>query len=186
VTAPEHDPNPGESPRPGRSVLFVCTGNTCRSPLAEALCKRMLADRLGCDPVELEARGFVIRSAGVAALPGDPASPAAVEAAREFGADLSGHTSRPVNPELLAAANQVVAMTRSHAAALAMRFPGVGPVPDLLCGPDDDLGDPIGGDLELYRACARTIRDHLQRLVADWVGGRETDRDNDRPEQTGT
>ena len=47
-----------------RSVLFVCTGNTCRSPLAEALCKRMLADRLGCEPGELEARGFVVRSGG--------------------------------------------------------------------------------------------------------------------------
>jgi protein-tyrosine phosphatase len=168
-------------PRPPRtSVLFVCTGNTCRSPLAEALCKRLLADRLGCDPGELEAKGFVVRSAGVAAYPGDDPSPPAVEVAREFGADLSAHRSRPVNPELLEATTHVVAMTAAHAAALAMRFPGVGPEPVLLCGPGGDLPDPIGGDLGVYRECAGVIRRHLDGLVAGWVGGHEQPTGGDR------
>jgi protein-tyrosine phosphatase len=160
--------------------LFVCTGNTCRSPLAEALCKRLLADRLGCDPAELEARGYVVRSAGVAALPGDAAALPAVVAARELGADLSAHQSRPVNPELLATSTHVVTVTRGHAESLVMRYPGVGPEPDLLVGTDDDLDDPIGGDLEQYRACARAIYSYLERLVPGWL--RETDRDIDRPE----
>jgi protein-tyrosine phosphatase len=164
--------------------LFVCTGNTCRSPLAEALCKRLLADRLGCDPAELEARGYTVRSAGVAALPGDTAARQAVEVAREHGADLSAHQSRPVNPELLANATHVVAVTRGHAVALMIRYPGVGPEPDLLGGPDDDLSDPIGGDLDQYRACAQTIRGHLERLLPGWLGRpNESDR---REEQTGT
>ncbi|HET6576379.1 MAG TPA: hypothetical protein VFG68_22455, partial [Fimbriiglobus sp.] len=181
VTAPDQSSNPAAPARPGCSVLFVCTGNTCRSPLAEALCKRLLADRLGCDPAELEAHGYVVRSAGVAALPGDPAALPAVEAAWELGADLSAHQSRPVNPELLAASTHVVAVTRGHAEALAMRYPGVGPEPDLLGGPDD-LDDPIGGDLEQYRACAQMIRGHLERLVPGWAASR----DRDRPEgQTG-
>jgi len=189
VPTPDQNPTPAGAPRPGWSVLFVCTGNTCRSPLAEAICKRLLADRLGCDPAELEARGYVVRSAGVSAYPDDPAAPPAVEVAREHGADLSAHRSRPVDPELLAGATHVVAMTRGHAVALAMRFPGIGPEPDLLCGPDDDLGDPIGGDLELYRACARVIRGHLERLLPAWLAGRgrgQTDRAIDRPERTGT
>jgi protein-tyrosine phosphatase len=143
----------------------------------------MLADRLGCEPDELETRGFTVRSAGVAALPGDVASPAAVEAARELGADLSAHQSRPVNPELLAAATHVVAVTRGHAAALMMRYPRVGPEPDLLCGPDDDLPDPIGGDLETYRACARAIRGHLERLLPTWLGGPARGSEHDRPEE---
>lgn len=179
MTAPGPSPNPAEPTRPGCSVLFVCTGNTCRSPLAEALCRRLLADRLGCDPAELEARGYVVRSAGIAALPGDTAALPAVEVARELGADLSAHQSRPVNPELLAAATHVLAVTRGHAEALLMRYPGVGPEPDLLGG-SDDLDDPIGGDLEQYRACARVIRGHLERLLPGWLG--EADRDTDRPE----
>lgn len=166
---PDQPTGPPDTPRPARSVLFICTGNTCRSPLAEALCKRALADRLGCRPDDLPARGFVIRSAGVAAFPGDDPSPGAVEAARELGADLSAHRSRPLHPELLAEATDVVAMTRSHAYLLAARYPGLGPPPVLLCG-DCDLDDPIGGELDVYRACAAEIRLHLGRLIAGWLG----------------
>lgn len=163
--------------------MFVCTGNTCRSPLAEALGKRLLADRLGCDPTELETRGYVVRSAGVSAYRGDPAAIPAVEVAREYGADLSAHESQPVNPELLTEATHVIAVTRAHAAAMLMRFPGIGPDPDLLCGPDDDLDDPIGGSLEQYRACAHTIRGHLERLIPGWLG--ETTGSERPEEQTG-
>ncbi len=187
MTTPDQNPTDPGPPRPGCSVLFVCTGNTCRSPMAEALCKRLLADRLGCDPAELEGRGFVVRSAGVAAFPGDVAAGPAVEAVRELGADLTSHQSRPVNPELLAEATHVFAVTRAHAAALAARFPGVGPPPELLCG-SDDLNDPLGGDLELYRECARTIRGHLERLVPGWVGANgvgPAGPGNDRPERAG-
>jgi protein-tyrosine phosphatase len=150
-------------------VLFVCTGNTCRSPLAEAICKRMLADRLGCDPGDLPARGFVVRSAGVMAYPGDTSAPPAVDAAAELRADLGEHRSRPVNPELLAEATDVIAMTRSHVAVLSMRFPNLGPAPILLCD-EFDLPDPIGGDADEYRACARLIADNLDRFIRGWLG----------------
>lgn len=157
------------APAQGRSVLFVCTGNTCRSPLAEALCKQMLADRIGCAPEELANRGFVIRSAGVHAYPGDAPSAPAVDVAAEFGADLSNHRSRPVNPELLATATDIFTMTHTHAVVLTMRFPGVGPEPRLLCGPDGDLPDPFGGDVTLYRQCGTIIRERLTPLIDGWV-----------------
>src|SRR5262249_40691016 len=129
------DRMPGDldGPRP-HTVLFVCTGNTCRSPLAEAVCKRLLADRLGCPVDELPARGFVIESAGVATWGGLPASPEAEAAGRAVGADLSRHRSRPVDPALLAQATDVIAMTAGHAAVLRGRFPAVGPPPVLLAG----------------------------------------------------
>ena len=154
-------------------MLFVCTGNTCRSPLAEALCKRLLADRLGCDPKQLVNRGVVVRSAGVAAFPGDAPSEQAVIVATEYGADLEAHRSRPVNPELLTEATHVVAMTSAHAVLLSMRYTGVGPAPELLCGTGVDLDDPIGGDLDVYRVCAETIRLHLERFLPGWLGKAE-------------
>ncbi|MDB5306570.1 MAG: hypothetical protein JWO38_772 [Gemmataceae bacterium] len=153
-----------------RILLFVCTGNTCRSPLAEGLAKRLLADRLGCGPEDLPARGIWVLSAGVAAYGGAPASPESADVAAEFGADLRDHRSRPVNPQLLAAADDVVAMTRGHAHALAVRFPGVGPGVRLLCGDDADLDDPIGAGLDVYRECARTILTHLGRFIPEWEG----------------
>ncbi|MFO0968958.1 MAG: Sua5/YciO/YrdC/YwlC family protein [Gemmataceae bacterium] len=63
-------------------VLFVCTGNTCRSPIAKALCEKMLADWLGCDAADLPKRGYLVQSAGLAALAGEGPSPEGVEAIR--------------------------------------------------------------------------------------------------------
>jgi protein-tyrosine phosphatase len=152
-----------------RIVLFVCTGNTCRSPMAEGLAKKLLADRLGCGVDDLPGRGLWVLSAGVAAYGGGPATPESAEAAAELGADLGGHRSRPVNPQLLAAADDVIAMTAAHAQALADRYPGLGPAARLL-SPDGDLDDPIGGGLDVYRDCARAIRRHLERFIPEWVG----------------
>jgi protein-tyrosine phosphatase len=152
-----------------RIILFVCTGNTCRSPLAEALAKVMLAERVGCTVDELPARGFWVLSAGVAAYAGDAASPESVATAAEHGADLTRHASRPVNPQLLLAADDVICMTHGHLHALATRYTGTAPAARLLCG-EEDLDDPIGAGPEVYRACAGTIRTHLERLITEWVG----------------
>jgi protein-tyrosine-phosphatase/tRNA A37 threonylcarbamoyladenosine synthetase subunit TsaC/SUA5/YrdC len=152
-----------------RIILFVCTGNTCRSPLAEGLAKKLLADRLGCRIDDLPSRGFWVVSAGVSASSGSPAAHESIAVAAELGSDLSQHESRPVNPQLLAAADDAIAMTRGHAYALATRYPGIGPEPILLCG-DEDLDDPIGAGLGVYRECARTILRHLEKHLPAWVG----------------
>ncbi len=152
-----------------RLVLFVCTGNTCRSPLAESLAKKLLTARLGCSVGELPRRGVWIMSAGVATYGGSPASEESVAVATELGASLEHHRSRSVNPQVLAAADDIIAMTHGHVVLLAERFPGVGPTPRLLCG-SDDLDDPIGAGLDVYRECARTIETHLERFLPEWVG----------------
>lgn len=152
----------------GLSILFVCTGNTCRSPLAAALAARMLAARLGCAESELPARGFTVQSAGVMAVPGEPASALGIEAARLYGADLSGHASRPVDAALVSGADVVLAMTRGHALALALRYPEAAARVRLLCRDGADLDDPIGGDAAVYAACAQVIATELTWHLAEW------------------
>jgi protein-tyrosine phosphatase len=149
-------------------ALFVCTGNTCRSPLAEALCKKQLAARLNCQPAELPDRGFLVLSAGLAAMIGGGAADEAVETARELGADLTAHQSRPLTPELANQADCVLAMTHNHLFSLVNYFPEVADRCRLLSADGLDIADPIGCDRKVYRQCAAEINQHLEKLVAEW------------------
>jgi len=151
-------------------LVFVCTGNTCRSPLAEALCRKRLAERLGCAPDELPQRGLVILSAGVSAYDGDQAAAPAVEIAREYGADLSGHVSQHLDRHLAAQADHLVCMTAGHLQTLLALFPQLGCEPRLLSPAGTDLPDPVGQDESVYRTCAAQIWQDLEPLVAQLAG----------------
>lgn len=120
-------------------ILFVCTGNTCRSPLAAALAR---------------AHGVDAQSAGLSADPGDPAAPEAVRAARRHGADLSAHRARNVQSYLIGEASRVYAMTPDHARTLRMKFPEYAERVFVLT---PSISDPEGGDDGVYEACAQKL-----------------------------
>lgn len=155
-------------------IVFVCTGNTCRSPMAEVLFKKRLAERLGCSPDELPDRGHVVLSAGLSAYPDDPAAISAVEVARGYGMDLGAHKSQALDQELAAQADHLVCMTAGHLRALEQHYPHLGCVPRLLSANGADLPDPVGQDETVYRACAARIWEDVEALVGELLPERQS------------
>ncbi|OQB79542.1 MAG: Threonylcarbamoyl-AMP synthase [Planctomycetes bacterium ADurb.Bin126] len=144
-----------------RTYLFVCTGNTCRSPMAAGLAAKLLAEKLGCTVPQLADRGVRTLSAGVFATSGSRATPEAVQAARRLGVDISPHRSRKLTKELIQSSDVVFCMTRVHLAE-AVRLAGSASADiRMLC--DDDLSDPIGRGVNVYEQTARRI-EHCLRL----------------------
>ena len=151
------------------TILFVCTGNMCRSPMAVGLARRRLAERLGCRPDELADRGIEVESVGTAAAAGAGPSENAVLAAREHGVDIRRHRTRPMTVDALRAADYIWVMTRGHREAVTRMAPEVASRVTLVDPAGADIADPIGGDLARYQACARrldaALAERLQEIV---------------------
>ena len=144
------------------TMLLVCSGNTCRSPMAEGIGKVVLAERLGLRVDELEAAGYRVMSAGAFAAAGSPASGEAVEAMSKLGIDLSGHRSTPLSVELIHQADVIYCMGESHRRAVVAMVPSAAGKAERL-DPGGDIDDPIGSSLTIYQRCAEVIR---RRLVS--------------------
>ncbi|MBT3193554.1 MAG: low molecular weight protein arginine phosphatase, partial [Verrucomicrobia bacterium] len=131
---------------PKKLVVFVCTGNICRSSMAEYLFHRHLESH----------PGWSTCSGGVMAGFGAPASRFAIKAAREVGVDMRGHSSQPMSRELVDDASIIVVMTEGHRDVLCDRYPDAEPKVALLKSFDPDADgidvlDPIGLSLDVYR-----------------------------------
>lgn len=150
-----------------RRVLFVCTGNTCRSPMAAALYNDMVRREV-CSACAEDANSCVAFSAGLYANDGEPISADAVTALREahvspmLGNDYTAHRARTVTRAMIEAADEVIAISGSHAMELMMRFPEyVGRIKTLAM----NISDPYGRGIEAYRECLMQLRCCLQILT---------------------
>lgn len=147
-------------------LVLVCTGNTCRSPMAEVLMRKRL------DEVTGKPGSVSVVSAGLAAFQGDRASPQAVEVMQRRGLDLSSHCSQPMTEQLLAMADLVLTMTRGHRDAILAKFPDAEHRVKTLRIDGGDVTDPVGAPVETYEACAAQIDRQLevwsQRLAGEW------------------
>jgi tRNA threonylcarbamoyl adenosine modification protein (Sua5/YciO/YrdC/YwlC family) len=148
-------------------TVLVCTGNTCRSPMAEAMLKRRIADRLKCGIADLDDRGIVVMSAGLSAPPGSRAAAEAIQTMRDRQLDLAQHESQPLSERIVRFADLILAMTRGHREAILDAWPDAEPRVHLISRGRGDVPDPIGGPLDLYRRCAEQLDSFLQEWVEE-------------------
>jgi protein-tyrosine phosphatase len=127
--------------------------------------QRRVAERLDCPASELEDRGVMIMSAGIAAMTGGRASTEAIQVIREVGLDLSQHESQPLGDRLVRFADQILTMTRGHRDAILAQWPHAATRTALVCRDQSDVSDPIGGSLDVYRRCLQ----QLDRQIELWM-----------------
>ncbi|MCW8130438.1 MAG: threonylcarbamoyl-AMP synthase [Planctomycetota bacterium] len=149
------------------TVLFVCTGNTCRSPMAEALCREALK---GAYPQEEQVLPFRVQSAGTSAAEGHRADPMAIEAMGEMNIDITNHRTRALNPALLDGADWIFTMTWAHRESILKIMPATRDRVWLLSSRSEDIPDPVSKSIEKYRQVRDRIA-HCMRDVIRVIGG---------------
>jgi tRNA threonylcarbamoyl adenosine modification protein (Sua5/YciO/YrdC/YwlC family) len=154
----------------GLRILFMCTGNTCRSPMAEGLARHLIAQRLEVAEGDLHQFGFRVASAGVYAAQNSPVTHESVVALNELGLDISSHTSTPGSIAVDRGVDRIYGLASSHLASLqSVLPPEVFQRVELLDPNGRSIPDPIGGSLELYRETRDAIAKAIEARLQEWI-----------------
>jgi protein-tyrosine-phosphatase len=149
-----------------KKILFVCTGNTCRSPMAEGLLKKAAKDNEL--PVE-------VQSAGLAAFAGVPPAPEAVEACREKGVDISSHQTQPLSKTLVMESDLILTMTDKHKEMILKKMPAlldkVSLFSEFAGAGTEDIEDPVGQTVEIYRKVLDQMQGYLAKSMEKLKAG---------------
>jgi len=151
-----------------KKIGFVCTGNTCRSPMAAALAKQFLAEQFGCKVSDLRGQGLEVVSAGVVASNGQPATPEAIHAVRQRGGDISHHKSRKLTVDLIKSCDLLFCMTASHVSE-AKRLAGDADTTICLLDEQWEAPDPIGGGMDVYERTAGRLDEAVRKRIRECV-----------------
>lgn len=136
------------------NILVICTGNTCRSPMAEGIIKKIIADK--------KIDNISVKSMGLSAYDGDGPSNYAVEALSEIGIDIKDHRSKRVLVRDLEEADIIYVMTEQHKAVITDTLPELEPKIIVM-----DISDPFGQSLDKYREC----RDKMTLYFSKEISG---------------
>ena len=148
-----------------KKVLFVCTGNICRSPMAEGFFRELTQAR----------GGFESLSAGLAAIDGQSPSTNSVTAMNELGIDIRAQRSTQLTPELVAEVDYIFGLAHGHVENLDRYFPQarekiflLREFVETLPRHEREISDPIGGDLSVYQACRDEIKQGVESIIPFW------------------
>lgn len=148
-----------------RKILFVCSGNTCRSPIAESFLKHLLAERIGTTVPQLPNRGFLIQSAGIAAVAGEQPSRNAVKALAKWDIHIDSHRACNVTRSLIENSDLILVNTAAHKAALEAAYGVEEGKVELLNRNGEDIPDPFGASESCYARCASLIYSQILEII---------------------
>ncbi|MFY9343984.1 MAG: Sua5/YciO/YrdC/YwlC family protein [Planctomycetota bacterium] len=150
-------------------VLFVCTGNTCRSPLAAGWAAELTAQKLGVRRDDVLAHGYWFASAGTSTLDGMPASDGSLAAGAEAKLGLERHQSQALTPELVERAARIYCLAQGHRRAILAEHPDAASKVAMLRPDGLDVADPYGRELPVYRRTRDEIRAAVAARLPEWL-----------------
>jgi len=144
-----------------KNIMFVCTGNTCRSPMAEALMKKLLKEN--------NIDGINVISRGLSVFENSPASENSIKAIEKYDVDLTSHRAKSLSPDEVEYCDLILTMSSNHKNIIISAFPDVKEkiftIYEFSFNKDADISDPFGGNIKIYEKCLDEIYKCIKEII---------------------